>query len=159
MGPRAAVFADHVELSDGGCDFASEIGCGGVPATKFVYPEDEILKKTLKEYWNLTSEKRAEWKKWFDLYDQHRPAEGEYLNLYDLGYYSPETHIIRKGNDFYFAIFAAEFNGELKLRGLEDRSYQVKDYVNGLVLGRVSGKKPELQVQFKGALLLLAHPE
>ena len=39
-GPRAAVFADHVELSDHGLDFASEIGVGGVPSTKFIWPDD-----------------------------------------------------------------------------------------------------------------------
>jgi alpha-galactosidase len=33
LGPRAAIFADHVELSDGGTDFASAIGAGGVPGT------------------------------------------------------------------------------------------------------------------------------
>ena len=33
LGPRAAVSADHVELSDGGSDFASAVGAGGVPGT------------------------------------------------------------------------------------------------------------------------------
>ena len=39
-GPAMPVFADHVELSDGGADFASEIGAGGIPATKFILPPD-----------------------------------------------------------------------------------------------------------------------
>jgi alpha-galactosidase len=159
MGPRAAVFADHVELSNGGNDFASEIGCGGVPATKFVYPEDETLKKTLKEYWNLTPEKQSEWKRWFDLYDLHRPAEGEYLNLYDLGYDVPEAHAIRKGDDFYYAFFANDFHGEVQLRGLENRSYQVQDYVTGTHLAKVTGTLSTLHVNFHGSLLLLAKPE
>ncbi len=36
-GRSAAVFADHVELSDGGVDFASAVGTGGVPGTKFTW--------------------------------------------------------------------------------------------------------------------------
>lgn len=43
MGPQAAVFADHVELTDGGMDFASQIGVGGVPGTKDVHEQHSDL--------------------------------------------------------------------------------------------------------------------
>ena len=49
MGPEAAVYGDHVELSEmtrvgknwseHGSDFASTLGTGGVPGTKFVWPD------------------------------------------------------------------------------------------------------------------------
>ena len=38
MGDRVAYFGDHVELSDGGDDFASTFGVGGVIGTNFAWP-------------------------------------------------------------------------------------------------------------------------
>ena len=38
MGDNAPFFGDHVELSDGGNDFASTSGVGGVVGTQFVLP-------------------------------------------------------------------------------------------------------------------------
>jgi alpha-galactosidase len=40
MGPSAPYAGDHVELSDGGDDFASTIGIGAVLSTKFTWPVD-----------------------------------------------------------------------------------------------------------------------
>lgn len=158
MGPRAAIFADHVELSDESCDFASEIGTGGVPATKFVFPEDENLRATLKEYWSFPPEKQIAWKRWFDFYNQHRPAEGEYLNLYDQAFDQPEGHAIRKGNGMYYGFFAPEFDGQVELRGLQPGEYQVIEYTTGQELGQVDATQPFLQISFKHAALLLAIP-
>ena len=39
-GPRAAYAGDHVELSDGGSDFASTVGIGTVVSTQFTWPMD-----------------------------------------------------------------------------------------------------------------------
>jgi alpha-galactosidase len=153
-GPRSAVFADHVELSDGGVDFASEIGAGGVPGSKFIWPDDEQVRARLKEVWTLPEEKKVVWKKWFDLYNTYRPAEGEYLNLYDLAFDTPETHLISKDGNFYYAFYAAKFNGKVELRGLDERAYQALDYVNNRTLGSVSGADPWLDVDFEGSLLL-----
>ena len=158
-GPQTAVFADHVELSDGGLDFASEIGSGGVPATKFVWPEDAALKTRLKEYWNLSPEKQIIWKKWFSIYNQHRLAEGEYLNLYDLAFDLPETHAIRKQDRIYYAFFQDHFQGEIQLRGLEQGSYRILDYVNQIELGQVDGSHPRFNIEFDGSLLLVAIPD
>ena len=163
MGPRAAVFADHVELSDGSCDFASCFGTGGVLSTKFIHPLDDSLRTRLKEYWSLTSEKELLWKKWFDLGAQHSLANGEYLNLYDLAFDYPEAHTIRKGDTLYYAFFTHNLDenhsGEIQLRGLnEAKTYQIRDYIEGRVLGEVKGLKPYLQIEMQGALLLNAIP-
>jgi alpha-galactosidase len=158
MGPKAAVFADHVELSDDGADFASEIGVGGVPATKFIWPDDEKVRARLKEVWNLPEEKKAVWQKWFGLYNRHRPAEGEYLNLYDLAFDFPETHVIRKDGNLYYAFYAKKFKGKMELRGLENRPYRVVDYVNDRELGSVNGESAWLEVEFDGSLLVMAIP-
>jgi alpha-galactosidase len=158
MGPRAAVFADHVELSDGGVDFASEIGPGGVPATKFIYPEDQSLKGKLQEYWDLPDEKQKLWKQWFDLYRQHQPATGEYLNLYDSAFDAPETHVIRKDRRYYFAFYAPQYAGPVELRGLVEKRYVLFDMVSGKKYGVVSVNDPILNIQFSGALLLFADP-
>lgn len=158
MGSKAAVFADHVELSDGACDFASEIGTGGVPATKFIYPEDESLKPKLEEYWNLPPEKQAIWNKWFELYNKIRLSEGEYINLYDLAFDIPEGHAIRKAKDIYYAFFAPKYKGEIDLRGLENRNYRVVDYVTGKEIGIFSHEHSRLSADFKDFLLLQAKP-
>ena len=158
MGAKAAVFADHVELSDGGNDFASEVGAGGVPATKFIYPDDPAVRSRLKEVWEFPEEKRTLWRKWFDIYNAHRPSEGEYLNLYDLAFDHPETHAIRKQGQIYYGFFAEHFNDMIELRGLDDRPYRIIDYVNKRELGVVIGKDARLDVSFSGALLVVAIP-
>ena len=40
MGESAPYFGDHVELSDGGSDFASSVGIGAIVGTKFTWPSD-----------------------------------------------------------------------------------------------------------------------
>jgi alpha-galactosidase len=158
MGARTAVFADHVELSDGGEDFASGIGAGGVPSTKFIFPDDPTIRSRLKEVWDLPVDKRGLWKKWLDIYNAHRPAEGEYLNLYDLVFDIPEAHAIRKEERIYYAFFAEQFDDIIELRGLKDRPYRIMDYVNKRDLGVVIGKDARLDVTFDKALLVVAIP-
>jgi alpha-galactosidase len=160
LGPCAAVFADHVELSDDGLDFASEIGTGGVPATKFVWPVDKSLRRRLQEWWPLTPEKQAVFQRWLAIYRQKRLAEGEYLNLYDLAFDYPEAHVIRKDGRLYYAFYAGRmdqhYEGIVKLRGMEASDYQIHDYVHDVALDIVRGPEAELLVQFDGALLLEA---
>jgi alpha-galactosidase len=163
MGPRSAVFADHVELSDGSADFASCFGAGGVLSTKFIHPLDDSLKPRLKEYWALTTDKEILWKKWFELAAQHSLADGEYLNLYDLAFDFPEAHAIRKADKIYYAFFThsmdENYAGELQLRGLDAaQKYQVQDYVDGRILGEVAASHPYISVKMRGALLLCAVP-
>ena len=165
LGPRFPVFADHVELSDGGCDFASEIGAGGIPATKFVWPEDQQVRERVEEWWGFSSEKRAEWKRWFEIYNRYRLAEGEYLNLYDLGFGFPEGHAIRKGERMYFAFYTGTqddperpYKGSITLRGLEGKPYQVRDYIHDQIIAEVFGPGAEISAEFNGYLLLEAIP-
>jgi alpha-galactosidase len=163
MGPRAAVFADHVELSDAGVDFASCLGAGGVLATKFVYPLDDTVKARLKEYWVLAEDKESLWQKWFNLAAQHSLADGEYLNLYDLAFDAPEAHAIRKDDNVYYAFFARGidegYSGPVQLRGLDaTKRYQVQDYVEGRILGEATGPNVSIHIEMIGAALIKAVP-
>ena len=163
MGPHTAVFADHVELSDGGADFASCFGAGGVLATKFVHPLDDSVKSRLKEYWPLSDDKEPLWRKWFDIAAQHSFADGEYLNLYDLAFDFPEAHVIRKDGEMYYGFFChtlkEKYSGRIELRGLDKaKTYRVLDYVGGRVLGKVTGDDPRIKVKMQGALLLKVTP-
>lgn len=162
-GPRAAVFADHVELSDHGLDFASEIGVGGVPATKFIWPDDPKVRARLNEVWTLTPKREALLQKWLPIYRAHRLAEGEYLNLYDLAFDAPEAHAIRQNDKLYYAFYAGavaqRYHGKVTLRGLDAKSYRLHDYVNDRDLGTVHGLEATLMVTFVGALLIEAIPQ
>jgi alpha-galactosidase len=166
LGPQAAVYGDHVELSEmtpvgkgnwseHGADFASTLGVGGVPGTKFVWPDPGPKYKPV----NLTSEKEEHWKKWIGLYNEKMLSKGNFLDLYVYGYDSPEGYAIQKDGKMYYAFFANQtpFSGEVELRGLKPGNYHVVDYVDGKDLGTVqadAGKSPRVKTEFKQNLLL-----
>ena len=167
LGPKSAVYGDHVELSemsrvgkDGwsehGTDFASTLGTGGVPGTKFVWPDPGPKFKPV----NLTTEKEEHWKKWLALYNEKMLSKGDFRDLYVYGYDVPEAYAIEKDGKMYYAFFTdpgKPFSGEVELRGLKPGSYEVVDYVDGKNMGIVqveSGKAPRLKTQFSGHLLL-----
>jgi alpha-galactosidase len=167
LGPEAAVYGDHVELSamtpigkdnwsEHGDDFASTLGVGGVPGTKFVWPDPGPKYKPV----NLTAEKDAHWKKWLGLYNEKMLSKGEFRDLYVYGYDVPEAYAIEKDGKMYYAFFAKDngsFAGEVELRGLKPGTYHVVDYVNGKDLGMVqaeAGKAPRLKTEFKENLLV-----
>lgn len=156
--PHTAYYGDHVELSDGADDFASSFGVGAVLGTKFTWPEDNP--KASGRY-QLTPEKEKVWKKWFSLYDEMMLSKADYLGgLYDIGYDKPEGHAIQKGDRLYFAFYADSWDGVVELRGLKEGvTYTVRDYFNGVDLGKVSAKEPGLQASFEKHLLLEARPE
>jgi alpha-galactosidase len=157
-GPETAYFGDHVELSEGGEDFASTFGIGGVIGTQFAWPGAPGKKdpKLL-----LTPAREKAWAFWTGLDAQKKLSRGEYLGgLYDIGFDRPEAHAIRKGDTFYYAFFAPRFTGALELRGLAaGRRYRVRDYVDGKDLGTVSGPQARLTAAFRRHLLLEAEPE
>jgi len=156
-GDGVAYFGDHVELSDGGDDFASTVGVGGVVGTNFVWPGAPGKKdpKVL-----LTPERERSWARWLEIYKRYRLPEGQYLGeLYDLGFDRPETHAIQKGNRLYYALYAPEFNGRVELRGLGAGTYRVRDYENERELGNVTGPTASLAVSFSKHLLLEASPQ
>ena len=151
MGDTIPFFGDHVELSDGGNDFASTVGVGGVVGTQFVLPS--LVEKRSKS--DLTPAREKEFEKWLRIYREKMLSRGEYLGqLYDIGFDVPETHAIRKDQTMYYAFFAKQWKGTVELRGLEDRNYSVVDYVRGKKYGTVSGHGAHLPVEFDGYLLL-----
>ncbi len=169
LGPEAAVYGDHVELSEMkrvgrdwieiGQDFASTVGTGGVPGTKFTFPDYGPKFKLV----FLTPDKETHWKKWTSLYNSMMLSQGEFLNLYKVGYDIPEGYAIRKGQAIYYAFFSPEqggaWKGEVELRGLSAGSrYHLRDYENNRALGETSGPTGRLAVDFKDHVLIEAKP-
>jgi len=170
LGDRAPVYGDHVELLEMrysrrdrryrelGTDFASQLGTGAVPGTRFVWPS--LTRAQIRSEYLLDDKKEAHWQRWLALYDRYRLAEGEYRSLYTVGYDFPEGHVIAKGDRLYFAFFSqrVEWRGCLELRGLLRRAYQVYDYERGINLGVVKGPTARLRTHFKHHLLLELSP-
>jgi alpha-galactosidase len=171
LGPEAAVYGDHVELSamsrsakgnyvESGNDFASTIGTGAVVGTKFVWPDPGPKFKNVL----LTEQKDAHWKKWIGIYNQKMLSKGTFRNLYIYGYDVPEGYAIQKDGKMYYAFFAPSasiWKGEVELRGLKDGTYHVTNYADLSDLGSVeasAGKAPKLKTEFKDHLLLEVSP-
>jgi len=166
LGPEAAVYGDHVELSamtrvgnswsEHGSDFASTIGTGGVVGTKFVMPTSDPKFKPVA----LTADKEEHWKKWIGIYNQKMLSKGTFQNLYTYGYDVPEGYAIEKDGKMYYAFFSDSskpWKGKIELRGLAPGIYHVADYGNGKDLGTIQAggeKAPDLATEFKGHLLL-----
>jgi alpha-galactosidase len=164
LGPEAAVYGDHVELStmtrigddwrEHGEDFASTIGVGGVVGTKFVWPDPGPKFRDV----NLTADKDALWKKWIALYNDKMLSRGEFLDLYVTGYDTPEGYAISKDNKMYYAFFSpGDWKGEVELRGLKPGKYSVSDYSVGKDVGSVQADAngvAKLSADFKDHLLL-----
>jgi alpha-galactosidase len=158
LAPNTAYFGDHVELSDEQNDFASTIGIGAVPGTKFTWPKDNPF--VTEGHFVLTPEKEKEWNKWIRIYKEHMLSKGEYLGgLYDIGYDIPETHVIRKSDTLFYGFYAKNWKGTLKFRGLSEESYKVIDYANNRDLGVLLKEKPELDLSFDKYLLLMVYPK
>jgi len=155
MGPSAAYAGDHVELSDGGDDFASTVGIGAVVSTKFTWPEDPKPKDS----YLLTAVKEAKWRKWIGIYKDKMLPKGQYRGeLYDIGFDKPETHAVEKDGRLYYAFYAKAWSGQVELRGLGNGRYRVRDYVEDRDLGEVSAASNKLTIGFERALLLEAIP-
>ena len=157
-GSGTAYFGDHVELSDGRCDFASTVGVGGVVGTKFVYPPGVYMNTESGDV-SLTPEKEVVWKKWVGIYKANMLSRGTYRGeLYDIGFDRPEVHAIQKGDTMYYAVYAPSYDGKISLRGLGNGPYRVFDYENDTPLGEITGASKSLTVSFKQHLLLKAVP-
>jgi alpha-galactosidase len=153
---KGAYFGDHVELSDGRTDFASSFGIGAVLGTKFTWPREN---PSVKENNLLTQDKELSWKHWLTLYRDKMLSTGEYLgDLYDLGYDSPETHVIQKGDTLHYAFYAPAWDGLIELRGLKAERYKVRDYVNNVDLGEVRRQNPKMNFKFQKNLLIEVFP-
>jgi alpha-galactosidase len=183
LGPRAAIYGDHVELTrikgadtnneqDIGSDFASTLGTGGVLGTKFTWPDYGPKFKNV----YLTAGKEAHWKEWIGLYNEKMLSKGNFLDLYVYGFDMPEAYAIEKDGSMYYAFYAPSYvrpekkteakkvdlnrhwNGEVELRGLAAKTYRVTDYVHNKDLGTVTGPTAKLKVDFDDNLLLEAVP-
>jgi alpha-galactosidase len=156
MGDNIPYFGDHVELSDGAIDFASTVGVGGVVGTQFVLP-NLVTKHSTSD---LTPARQKIFEKWLLIYKSKMLSRGEYLgDLYDIGFDRPETHVIRKGREMYYAFFARHWSGAIELRGLQNRTYHVMDYVNNKDFGRVHGPTATIPAEFDKHLLIEAQPD
>jgi alpha-galactosidase len=170
LGPTAAVYGDHVELTairyankddeiDYGSDFASALGPGGVPGTKFVWPDPGPHFNSV----FLSPQKEEHWKKWLSLYNAKMLSNGTFLDLYIYGYDVPEAYAIEKGGSIYYAFYSPDaqkpWKGDVELRGLASRPYHVVDYENGKDYGTVQGPQAKIPVDFAPHLLLEATPE
>ena len=156
INPRLAYYADHVELSDGGRDFATQFGVGGVLGSKFTWPKANP-RQTEPGDFLLHPDKEVLMKKWLGLYNRYRLSQGEYLNLYDLGWDRPEAHVIRKDGALYYAFYAEQWQGgEIRLHGLEPgRRYTVTEYTADEPRSyTVEGDTPVIRPQFTGAYLI-----
>jgi alpha-galactosidase len=183
LGPRAAIYGDHVELTrikgadtnneqDIGSDFASTLGTGGVLGTKFTWPDYGPKFKNV----YLTSNKEEHWKEWIGLYNEKMLSKGNFLDLYVYGFDLPEAYAIEKDGNMYYAFYAPSYvrpekktdtnkddlnrhwSGEVELRGLAAKTYRVTDYVHNKDLGTVTGPTAKLKVDFDDNLLLQAVP-
>ncbi|HTM39235.1 MAG TPA: glycoside hydrolase family 36 protein [Terriglobales bacterium] len=167
LGPAAAVYGDHVELSEmskdkkgewteHGRDFSSTLGTGGVLGTKFTWPPNNPKFTKVA----LTPDKEQHWKKWTDLYNSKMLSSGDFKDLYVYGYDVPEAYAIEKDGRMYYAFYAATpqtpWKGQIELRGLQPGKYRVTDYVNSRDLGEIQSSSPTLKVDFKGSLLVEA---
>lgn len=179
LGPEAAVYGDHVELTrvsndsngeeqDLGEDFASTLGTGGVLGTKFTWPDYGAKFKTV----YLNQGKESHWKEWISLYNEKMLSKGKFLDLYIHGFDIPEAYAIEKDHHFYYAFYSPEkkdgakpnpatpgaWKGEVELRGLPAGSFRITDYVHHKELGTVTGPIGKLTVDFTGSFLLEASP-
>lgn len=176
LGPRAAIYGDHVELTriigegdkeqDLGDDFASTLGTGGVLGTKFTWPDYGPKLKNV----YLKPDKEAHWKKWIGLYNEKLLSKGNFRDLYVYGYDSPEAYAIEKDGSMFYAFYApgktakektvaGMWKGEVELRGLAaDKNYKISDYVNKKDYGVAAGPTAKLKVEFMENLLLEATP-
>ncbi len=165
LGPNAAVYGDHVELSEMkqpkpgqyieiGRDFASTLGTGGVLGTKFTWGESSPKFQRVA----LTPDKEEHWKKWTALYNQKMLSRGEFKDLYVYGYDAPEAYAIEKDGKMYYAFYSLSattpWKGKIELRGLVPGKYRVHDYANDKDLGEIDAAQPVLDTEFTGSLLV-----
>jgi len=166
LGSGGAPYGDHVELATGpyrkaegvvesGSDFACTLALGGVIGSKFTALADNIKE------WKKYIGSRSHWEHWFALYHRLRLFEGEYLNLYDIAYDTPETHVVAKGDTLYYGIFAEDYAGSVPLRGLQSgRKYALTEYdKDDRPLGEVSGgPRAAVECRISGHFLVRAAP-
>ena len=84
-------------------------------------------------------------------------SSGEYLNLYDIAFDLPETHVVRKEGVMHYNLFAPAWDGAVEFRGLGEGSYSMIDYVNQKTLGTIEAGG-SLHLKFEKHLFVKAVP-
>jgi alpha-galactosidase len=161
MGPSAPFTGDHVELSDGGDDFASTYGIGGIPSTKFTWPKD--TEKPTDDLppggFVLTRDKEHLWRKWIALYRKNMLSKGQYRGeLYDIGFDTPEGHAVAANGKLHYAFYAKAWNGRIELRGLGKGEYRLMNSFTGEPLGCASAADNTIHAKFERFLIIEAAP-
>lgn len=162
---KKAYSGDHVELTNrtwdeaaqkekikGKEDFVSTLAIGGVPSTKFTIAGIKQADSSL----ILTKEKEKIWEKWISVYLNEDLKDAEYMNLYDIAYDKPETHLLKNGDNYYYTFFANKFSGKVELRGLENGKYKLIDLSNGEELAVLNSENPFLQINFSLHMMIKA---
>ena len=106
MGPSAAFAGDHVELSDGGDDFASTVGIGAIVSTKFTWPARSETQGLLPAH--AASAKRCGASGSRSTTSGCCRAGTYRGELYDIGFDKPETHVVEKSGRLYYAFYAPQ---------------------------------------------------
>ena len=155
LAPKLAYYGDHIELSDNGNDYPTQLGIGAVIGTKFTWPADNPYAE---RSYLLTPEKEALLKNALEIFEDKQLAKGQYVpGLYDIGFDYPETHVLTQNGKLYYAFYATSGPvASVELRGLEaGKTYKVEDYYNHRDLGTVTASdKTMLDAEVNGSLLI-----
>lgn len=144
VAPKTAYYGDHIELSDNGNDFPTQLGIGAVIGTKFTWPKDNPYAEAS---YLLTPEKETLLKNALEIYESKELSRGEYVpGLYDIGFDYPEAHVLTKNGNMYYAFYTHEGVDtpveSVELRGLEAGvKYNVTDYYNHVELGEITASE------------------
>ena len=149
-GRGCAYAGDHIELSDGGDDFASTVGIGAIVSTKFTWPDRSEAQGQLPA-------RRAQGRRVGEV-DPHLQredaAEGP-LPRRALRHRLRSTRRrtrSRRTGACTTPSMRRSWKGPVELRGLGKARYRITDYVNGADLGIVTGPIARLPVQFEHSL-------
>jgi alpha-galactosidase len=158
MGSGSAYYGDHMERYYSEENLPSMVGVGGIPGTMFVTrPEDNVEFLRVKYPCYLSPDREEHLSFWLDIYNDAMLSSGEYLNLYDIAFDLPETHVIRKKGIMHYNLFAPAWDGAVELRGLGEGSYSMIDYVNQKTLGTLEAGG-SLHLKFEKHLFVKAVP-
>ncbi|MDE7005363.1 MAG: hypothetical protein K2O82_02420, partial [Alistipes sp.] len=105
-------------------------------------------------------DKEKLYSKWLTLYNEKMLSTGDYLNLYDIAWDKPETHVIGKEGRIYYAFYAENWSGgEIVLRGLDPACiYTVTEYAADGRTYTVEGCRPTIAPVFEGSYLIEVAP-
>ena len=109
-------------MSDGGDDFASQVGIGAVISHQVHLAEGHRPPDRCASSRRLRAGPGKEAfaaLRWATLYREHMPPRGEYRGeLYDIGFDKPEAHAIAKDGAMYYAFYAERWTGHCNCCGL-----------------------------------------